>query len=196
MRRGVPGTWSAEGMETPNHGIPMETHSGAAARLTAFGNQLVDVHLWLRGELAELRENVESYLDGRGERPRHLQANCLSFCSALSRHHTGEDSGAFPVLIRQFPELRPVIDNLRQDHELVADILRRLTALVEGIGPDLSPSEIRRMRAELDGLTAILESHFVYEERRLVTVLNGLRIADGTADASNVARALVRHPRR
>jgi hemerythrin-like domain-containing protein len=107
-------------------------------RLTAFGNQLIEVHLWLREELARLREDVDSYLDG-GERPRELRAHCLTFCSALSRHHTGEDDGAFPVLAEQFPELRPVLEELRRDHHMVAGILRRLEELLGSLGSDPDP---------------------------------------------------------
>ncbi|MFG1879784.1 hemerythrin domain-containing protein [Sphaerisporangium sp. NPDC049003] len=146
-------------------------HSG---RLAAFGNQLIEVHLWLREELARLREDVDSHLDGHGERPRELRAHCLTFCSALSRHHTGEDDGVFPVLAERFPALRPVLDELKRDHHLVSDILLRLEELLGGIQPDPGPSEARRVRAELDGLTALLESHFVYEEKRIVTTLNSL----------------------
>ncbi|GAA4219673.1 hemerythrin-like domain-containing protein [Streptosporangium album] len=162
----------------------METPTGPDGRLAAFGNQLINVHLWLREELASLREDVGSYLDGRSERPRELRAHCLAFCSALSRHHTGEDDGAFPVLAERFPELRPVLEELRRDHHVVTDILRRLEELLGGLeaGPD--PAEAQRVRAELDGLAALLESHFVYEEKRLVSVLNSLSAPgrDGSGD--------------
>lgn len=50
-------------------------------RLTAFGNQLVEIHLWLREELTRLREEFDAHLDGGGGRvscasdiPRH--ASC------------------------------------------------------------------------------------------------------------------------
>ena len=102
----------------------MKTPLEPSDRLTAFGNQLIEVHLWLREELTRLRESVDSYLDGHGERPRELRAHCLTFCSALSRHHTGEDDGAFPVLAEQFPELRPVLEELARDHHMVTGILR------------------------------------------------------------------------
>lgn len=102
-------------------------HSG---RLAAFGNQLIEVHLWLREELARLRENVDSYLDGHGERPRELRAHCLAFCSALTRHHTGEDDGGFPVLAERFPALRPVLEELKRDHRTVTDTLLRLEELL------------------------------------------------------------------
>ena len=133
-------------------------------RLTAFGNQLIQVHLWLREELALLRESL-----GTG-RPRDLRAHCLTFCSALQRHHTGEDEGAFPALAESFPELRPVLEELTRDHETVSGILRRLEELSSG-----DPADVR---AELDGLSALLESHFVYEEKRIVAALNSLDVPE------------------
>ncbi|WP_405142435.1 hemerythrin domain-containing protein [Sphaerisporangium sp. NBC_01403] len=91
---------------------------------------MIEVHLWLREELARLRENVDSYLDGHGERPRELRAHCLAFCSALTRHHTGEDDGGFPVLAERFPALRPVLEELKRDHRTVTDTLLRLEELL------------------------------------------------------------------
>ncbi|MCG5214736.1 hemerythrin domain-containing protein [Streptosporangium soli] len=154
----------------------METSTEPDDRLTAFGNQLIEVHIWLREELERVRADVDSYAEGRGERPRELRAHCLAFCSALTRHHTGEDDGAFPVLAEQFPELRPVLEELTHDHHVVTGILRRVTELVEGLEAD--PAEARRVAGELDGLTALLESHFVYEEKKLVTALNSMSATD------------------
>ncbi|MGP3955885.1 hemerythrin domain-containing protein [Nonomuraea sp. 3N208] len=149
------------------------------ARLAAFGDQLIGVHDWLRGELASLGDEVDAYLDG-GTRPRDLRAHCLAFCTALERHHTGEDDGAFPALAARHPELAPVLDKLREDHRLVADILRRLRELVDGLDPETGrdPREARRVRGEVDGLTAIVESHFGYEERSIAKALNALDVAE------------------
>ncbi|MEW9528289.1 hemerythrin domain-containing protein [Microbispora sp. NPDC049125] len=144
-------------------------------RLTAFGNQLIDVHLWLRQELARLRTDFGSFVDG-GERLRTLQAHCLTFCSAVARHHTGEDEGAFPALAEAFPELRPLLEELRKDHRVVAETMARLEELVGGLGPDTDSGRARDVRGELDGLAAVLESHFVYEERRIVSALNALSV--------------------
>jgi hypothetical protein len=154
-------------MEAPKHGTTMET---SHERLAAFGNQLIEVHLWLREELATLREDVDAYLAG-GTRPRDLRAHCLTFCSALQRHHVGEDVGAFPVLAERFPELRPVLDELRRDHQLVEDSLTRLQALLDGLGRETDPVILR---SELDSLAALMETHFVYEEKRILAALNAL----------------------
>jgi hypothetical protein len=158
-------------MEAPEHGTTMETPDG---RLAAFGNQLIEVHLWLREELAALREDVDAYLAG-STRSRELRAHCLTFCSALNRHHTGEDGGAFPKLAEQFPELRPVLDELRRDHRLVEDSLQRLEALLASLDQEKDSVEVR---SELDSLAALMETHFVYEEKRIVSALNALNAAD------------------
>jgi hypothetical protein len=171
QRRGAPGKEIAEGMEAPEHRTIMETADG---RLTAFGNQLIEVHLWLREELAALRENIDTYLAGDA-RPRELRAHCLTFCSALNRHHTGENDRAFPELAERFPELRPVLDELRRDHRLVEESLRRLEALLGGLGQTMNPVEVR---GELDGLAALMATHFVYEEKRIVSALNALNAPD------------------
>ncbi|WP_043635598.1 hemerythrin domain-containing protein [Nonomuraea candida] len=142
-------------------------------RLTAFGNQLVGVHLWLREELASLREELDAHLAG-GARPRDLRAHCLSFCSALDRHHTGEDDGAFPALAARFPELGPVLEELRRDHRLVEESLRRLQALIDGL--DERRGDPAKVRHEIDSLAALMETHFVYEEKRIVAALNDLDV--------------------
>ncbi|MGN9844336.1 hemerythrin domain-containing protein [Nonomuraea sp. H19] len=161
----------------------METYDRPDARLAAFGDQLIEVHDWLRAELARLSDDVDAYLAG-GARPSELRAHCLSFCTALERHHTGEDDGAFPALATRHPELTPVLDKLREDHKLVSDILHRLRELVEGLDPETGadPQEARRVRGELDGLRAIVESHFGYEERSIAEALNALDASEWKAE--------------
>ncbi|MEV0723259.1 hemerythrin domain-containing protein [Micromonospora purpureochromogenes] len=91
-------------------------------RLTALGNQLIEIHLWLPEELAE-----------------------------------------------QAPQLRPVLDELAADQEVIAAVLRRIEELAA------DPAGVDGVRAELDGLSALLESHFVYEEKKLLAALNAVR---------------------
>ena len=159
-------------METPDHGKPMENAAEPNGRLMAFGNQLIDVHIWLREELAQLRADLPSS-DSLGGRPRELRVHCLAFCSALGRHHTGEETEAFPALAAEFPELRPVLEELERDHVVVAGIVRRLNELVGVVG-DNPPDAAMRIGDEVDGPAALLESHFVYEEKRIVAALNSL----------------------
>ncbi|MEO3756379.1 hemerythrin domain-containing protein [Streptomyces sp. B6B3] len=161
----------------------MSIPDGPGERLAALGDELIEIHTWLREELAGLRADVERQLDGRGERPRRLKAHCLSFCSALTRHHTGEDGGAFPALAGSFPELAPTIAKLEEDHELISVVQHDLERLLEGMAAEPDAAEVARVLSALDGLTAILESHFAFEERRIVTALNALSAEAGTAES-------------
>jgi len=128
-------------------------------RLTALGNQLIDTHARLLDALDDLRAG--------GDPARDLATHCLAFCAAVTRHHTEEDETVFPMLAERHPELRELLDGLAHDHAMVAGMLRRAGELAADL-------DAEGARAELDGLSAILASHFRWEERRLVGVLNAL----------------------
>jgi hypothetical protein len=139
-------------------------------RLLAFGTQLIETHDRLREMLSDLRS-------GRHPR-RDLRTHCLAFCATLTGHHEAEDGDAFPILARDHPALAPVLDELSRDHLLIADTMTRLRTLLasdEDVG------------VELAGLAALLETHLVYEERKLVDLLNALRPDAG--DAARLTRA-------
>lgn len=153
------------------HGTNVHPTDSPAGRLAAVGNQMIEIHLWLSAELARLQASLDTP-------SRDLRAHCLTFCAALGRHHTGEDAGAFQLLAEEAPELRPVIQNLITDHEVVAGILERVEALLGGD----AAVPVAQVRAELAGLAALLESHFRYEEKRLVTALNALTGRPGTTE--------------
>jgi xanthine/CO dehydrogenase XdhC/CoxF family maturation factor len=54
----------------------MDLPADSDGRIAAFGNQLIEAHIWLREELARLRADIGSSLDGHAERPRELRAHC------------------------------------------------------------------------------------------------------------------------
>lgn len=147
-------------------------------RLTAFGNQLIDSHIRLRELLAELRDGTYAGVD--------LATHCLTFCSILTAHHSAEDDEGFPVLARHFPELGPVLTELSRDHRQVAEVLDRLKVV--------STMDVETAERELDTLAALLETHLVYEEKKLVAALDRLRPTDEEAQA--VARAVTLARRR
>jgi hemerythrin-like domain-containing protein len=131
----------------------------SSARLTALGYQLIETHV-------RLLESLDDIRDG-GAPPRDLAAHCLTFCSVVTKHHTAEDGTVFPLLAAQHPELREVLLELEHDHQIIAGMLQRVSELAGRIDTDGA-------LAELDGLAALLESHFAWEEKRLVNALNAL----------------------
>lgn len=164
----------------------------APDRTAALSEQLIHVHQTLRDRLRALRQAVAG---GTGRRApdtaiaEDLLGHCLSFCAAIHSHHTGEDSQLFPALRAAAPELAPVIDKLAEDHALVAGILLQVRELLSPDRASASPDALVR---ELDGLTAILESHFSYEERRIARALDTLGPGAWTADVFTPSRATPR----
>src|SRR5690242_7801496 len=68
------------------------------SRFRAYGQQLIEIHIGLRDMLADLREGYVPDAE--------LGVHCLAFCAAVTRHHTGEDTGVFPLLAERHPGLR------------------------------------------------------------------------------------------
>lgn len=137
--------------------------SSDRGRVVALSLQLARAHQELRHRIDRLRAGL-----GR-DRPDGgaLTAHCLAFCAALTAHHRGEDTGMFADLLRERPDLAGTVAKLVQDHEMIASILARVAELAELRDPE--PEAISR---ELDGLTAIMESHFRYEERTISAALD------------------------
>jgi hemerythrin-like domain-containing protein len=153
-------------MEAPDLGTPVHDTYGEYARFLAYGNQLIEIHVDLRERLADLREGVVP--------ERDLGTHCLAFCAAVTRHHTGEDASVFPVLAERHPELREFLAGLVRDHNMIAHLLGGVDAAARRLGDEADPERVAWIRRELDGLAAILETHFIGEEKRLVSVLNAI----------------------
>jgi hypothetical protein len=154
-------------------------------RVVALSRQLAQAHQELRHQLAGIRDHLR---DGVSDYPgeQHpaewqagngvLAAHCLAFCSALDAHHQGEDTGMFAALLRQRPELADTVGKLVQDHEMIASILVRVGELADRAA-GAETGDRQAIARELDGLGAIMESHFRYEERAI-----GAALDQGTID--------------
>ncbi|MFJ8687210.1 hemerythrin domain-containing protein [Micromonospora wenchangensis] len=127
------------------------------------------VHRRLREALRVTRDAVR---DGADVEPatRDLLVFCHGFCAALTGHHEGEDERLFPAVAAAYPELGDTLRYLRQDHSMIGHLLSGLRAAVERAA---TPAEISR---HLEGVAAIMESHFRYEERQLLSVLETLAL--------------------
>lgn len=170
--------------------------SPSTGRTAALSLQLARTHQELRRRLTDLRADLD--------RPRHpdgqdsqdspdgsdgddggLLTHCLAFCTALTNHHQGEDTGLFAQLLRERPDLAPTIGKLVEDHGFITHILTRVRHLAAqaadaaDAAPGADPEAIGR---ELDGLAAIMESHFAYEERAIGAALDAGVDDDGWSD--------------
>ena len=138
------------------------------ARLIAWNRELTAAHHRLRETMRRARRALDA--GAAGAASTDVLSHCLAFCSALSGHHASENAALFPELSARYPDLGPTITTLAQDHAMMASLLR---ALDDGIREAASRGELAR---HLDGLAAIMESHFRYEERQLLGVLSALEL--------------------
>jgi hemerythrin-like domain-containing protein len=139
------------------------------SRLIAWNRELTAAHQWLRQALHGARDALDA--GDAGPAGADLVLYCHGFCAALSGHHLSEDETLFPGLSARHPGLRPVIAKLTQDHEMIAALLAQLGHAVTAAA---APDELAR---HLDGLSAIMESHFSYEERQLLGILSALQLS-------------------
>lgn len=131
------------------------------SRLIAWHRELSAAHARLRAAL-ELAQDSLTDPAASGD----LLLFCLGFCTALDGHHRSEDVGLFPELLGRHPEL----------DETIAYLLGGLEKAIDSNAP---PEEIGR---HLEGLTAIMESHFRYEERQLFAALATLDLDAAVPD--------------
>ena len=144
---------------------------GDTTRLVAWSIEMRKVHERLHGALTVTREALDgSVLVGHGA--RDLLLFCRGFCAALTTHHRGEDRTLFPAIAAAHPELRDTLSRLAQDHSMIAHLLEGLEEAVERAA---EPAGLER---HLAGISAIMESHFRYEERQLLGVLETLELDD------------------
>ncbi|MEU4693858.1 hemerythrin domain-containing protein [Actinoplanes sp. NPDC023714] len=138
------------------------------SRLVAWAYQMRAVHHRLREALHVANDSL---------RIDDLLLYCRGFCAALDGHHRAEDHTLFPAIEAAHPELRPVLQQLKQDHSMIAHLLGELSAAVRRSS---APEELRK---HLEGVGAIMENHFRYEERRLLPVLETLNLTVPTEEA-------------
>lgn len=78
----------------------------------------------------------------------------------------------FAELLRARPDLAATVSKLVQDHEMIASILSRVVDLADHATGSAGPA-LEAIGRELDGLAAIVGSHFNYEERTVSRALDG-----------------------
>ncbi|MCS7479610.1 nitroreductase/quinone reductase family protein [Umezawaea endophytica] len=130
------------------------------AAVTTFADKLVEVHTWLREQIREIQAEAGA---PAGLKPQ-LRQHCLTFCEALTFHHTSEDDHVFPGIATHHTHLADTLDQLREEHKTVARIKNDLLAL-------LADRNTTGFRTELDRLAGELNTHLDREEHWLLPVL-------------------------
>jgi hemerythrin-like domain-containing protein len=148
-------------------------------RVQAWGLELRAVHRRLRDALQFAREAVE---DGAATESlaKNLDLFCYGFCGALTGHHRSEDVTLFPLLLQQAPDLADTVGKLVQDHNMIAHLIG---ALEEAL---TAHSDTAVLLRHLDGIEAVMETHFRFEEKELAVLLDGMAEPIGNLDKTQL----------
>jgi hemerythrin-like domain-containing protein len=124
-------------------------------------------HLGLRRDLARFALALERVAAGDTSRIEALREEWGRYHEALHGHHHAEDTGVFPELARQHPELAELIDGLKADHQRIDPLLDRGDRAFAAL-PDLTEAA-----GVVSALTELLSPHLAREEAELVPHLRG-----------------------
>ncbi|MER5708511.1 nitroreductase/quinone reductase family protein [Streptomyces sp. NPDC002122] len=148
------------------------------SEVTNLADKLMEVHLWLRGQLRHVRDEVDAHFaaraahQGPGEPPApglglQIRQRCLAFCQSLEFHHRSEDAHLFPGIEAHHPHLGGVFERLRTEHVTVARLQRELSVHLA----DLAGADPGRFRTELERMSTELTAHLDFEEETLLPLL-------------------------
>ncbi|WP_306371356.1 hemerythrin domain-containing protein [Nocardiopsis sp. CC223A] len=140
-------------------------------RAAAWRRELEAVHRRLRDAIGLARAAIDRGEDS-GTLSRDLLLYCHGFCRALTGHHRSEDAALFPLLVAADPGLAPVVSQLKQDHSMLDHLIGALEKALDRGG------DAEELHRHLDGIEAVMETHFGYEERRIGTALDTLDAGD------------------
>jgi iron-sulfur cluster repair protein YtfE (RIC family) len=92
---------------------------------------------------------------------------CGQGCQMLSMHHNIEEHHMFPELEGKAPPLAAIIARLREEHQVVHELLNRLADCADRLTRSPDAQCFAETRATFAALHRAIESHFGYEEREL-----------------------------
>ncbi|GAA4572151.1 nitroreductase/quinone reductase family protein [Planotetraspora kaengkrachanensis] len=150
--------------------VALRAVTGGPPRAASLGAALKMIHNAFRRELALVRTEIAESGPGLGAQ---LRVNCLTVCHGLHQHHTHEDGGMFPAFEKARPELAPVLDRLRGEHEKIAALVGELQEVVSSDEAD--PIAVL---PQVERLIDELERHLTYEEEQLIPILDAPAAGD------------------
>ena len=99
---------------------------------------------------------------------RQFGALCGWECQVLNFHHDAEEAGMFPELEAKGSDaLRAVVARLRAEHEVVHELIKRLSRAAMALQFEPGEAGFDDARAVFEQLLEVVQSHFHYEETEL-----------------------------
>ncbi|WP_433546046.1 nitroreductase/quinone reductase family protein [Streptomyces sp. CA-294286] len=157
---------------------------GGPRPVLTVGDKLLEIHLWLRGQLQRVRDDAEAHYAAARTAPGaptlpglglQIRQHCLAFCETLDFHHRSEDAAVLPQIELHHPHLAEAIGRLREEHAKVAVLKSRLVAHLD----DFATADPAAFLAELHAIAEELTAHMDYEESVVLPILSEIPLPSG-----------------
>jgi hemerythrin-like domain-containing protein len=147
----------------PNAAPALLNDDGTASMATA----LMMSHHGFRRDLTQFGRALQRVAAGDATRVAALRDEWKALCEKLHGHHHAEDTGIFPHLKGEHPEMTAIIDRLAADH-------RRIDPILEAGERGFSQlPETAAAAAVVAELSELLATHLATEEAELIPFLRG-----------------------
>ena len=160
---------------------------GATEAHRSKGRHLAAIHRGYLADLARIAAVLER-IEAGDSPPEHLRdivltldmaqnlrafgSLCGQGCQILTMHHNIEQAHMFPALERAGVDgITAVVARLRQEHEVVHELLKRLEQASHALVASPQDAELAQCRAVFLALKSAIASHFHYEETELEEAL-------------------------
>ena len=135
------------------------------------------VHSALRRDLVRIRMVLGTPEAAQPRRRTALAEHVLWLMHFLHAHHSGEDEGLYPLVVRRNPVAADLVRTMDEDHGMITPAMDSLSAAAQHhlADPD-SPDEL--LARAIDGLNKVLNPHLEREEQVMMPVVSR-SITDG-----------------
>jgi hypothetical protein len=129
------------------------------------------VHSALRRDLVRSRMVLGTPQAGEPGRRTAIAEHLLWMMDFLHHHHSGEDDGLYPLVVRRNPESAGLVEQMDGDHATITPAIDGLVAAAKRhLADPASPDDA--LVAAIDGLTDVLNPHLEREETVMMPVVS------------------------
>lgn len=148
---------------TNTHAVPLDAPADT---------QMMGImHSAFRRDFVRLRRVLDTRQATEPQRRSALAEHVLWLMNVLHEHHSGEDDGLYPLVIRRNPDSADLAQRMDEDHRIITPAMDRLvTAAQRHLDDPDSPEHL--LASAIDDLTGVLFPHLELEETEMMPVVS------------------------
>jgi len=129
------------------------------------------VHGALLRDLARAREVLAAAPPPSGAQRQSLGAHVVWMMAFLHAHHTSEDEGLWPLLLRRNPDAAALVDSLERDHARIAPAAEAVSVTAGAYASKTDDASCVALSTALEQLEDVLAPHLKREVAEAMPVV-------------------------